>query len=152
MSSIGCSLCSSHRTKSARTTTAIPNAATVTGAVHPLSGASMNPYTSADTPTIESSAPSGSIALSSGSRDLGTKNQPPTNATAITGRYTRKADPNQKWPSTHPVTTGPIEPATPVVVAQIAIALARSWGGNTFTRIDNVDGMMNAAPTPITAR
>ena len=48
--------------------------------------------------------------------------------------------------------TGPIEPATPVVVAQIAIALARSRGGNTFTRIDNVDGMMNAAPTPITAR
>ena len=45
--------------------------------------------------------------------------------------------------------TGPIEPATPVVVAQIAIALARSRGGNTFTRIDSVDGMMNAAPTPI---
>ncbi len=45
-----------------------------------------------------------------------------------------------------------MEPATPVVVAQIAIALARSPGGNTFTRIDNVDGMMNAAPRPITAR
>ena len=50
------------------------------------------------------------------------------------------------------MTTGPIEPATPVVVAQIAIALARSPGGNTFTRIDSVDGMMNAAPTPISAR
>ncbi len=48
--------------------------------------------------------------------------------------------------------TGPIDPAMPVVVAQIAIALARSWGGNTFTRIDSVDGMMNAAPTPIAAR
>ena len=43
--------------------------------------------------------------------------------------------------------TGPIDPATPVVVAQMAIALARSLGGNTFTRIDNVDGMMNAAPS-----
>ncbi len=40
----------------------------------------------------------------------------------------------------------------PVVVAQIAIALARSWGGKTFTRIDSVAGMMNAAPTPIAAR
>jgi hypothetical protein len=48
--------------------------------------------------------------------------------------------------------TGPIEPAMPVVVAQMAMAFARSRGGNTFTRIDRVDGMMNAAPTPITAR
>ena len=83
---------------------------------------------------------------------MGTKNQPPTIASAITGRYTRNADPNQKWPSTYPVMTGPIDPAMPVVVAQMAMALARSRGGNTFTRIDSVDGMMNAAPTPIAAR
>src|SRR3954469_6324347 len=101
---------------------------------------------------MESTAPSGSMALSSGSRDFGTKNQPPTNATAMTGRYTRNADPNQKCPSTQPVMTGPIDPATPVVVAQMAIALARSCGGNTLTRIDRVAGMMNAAPSPIAAR
>ena len=39
-----------------------------------------------------------------------------------------------------------------MVAAQIAIALARSPAGKTFTRIDNVDGMMNAAPTPMSAR
>ena len=48
--------------------------------------------------------------------------------------------------------SGPMAPATPTVAAQIAIALARSPSGNTFTRIDNVDGMMKAAPRPITAR
>ncbi len=37
-------------------------------------------------------------------------------------------------------------------LAQIAMAFARSSGGNTFTRIDSVDGMMNAAPTPMSAR
>ena len=43
-------------------------------------------------------------------------------------------------------------PAAPVTLAQIAIAFVRSSGGNTLTRIDSVDGMMNAAPTPINAR
>src|SRR3954451_719778 len=47
---------------------------------------------------------------------------------------------------------GPIDPAIPVVVAQMAMAFARSPGGKTLTRIDSVDGMINAAPTPITAR
>ena len=46
--------------------------------------------------------------------------------------------------------SGPIDPGDARWwSAQIAIALARSPGGNTFTRIDSVDGMMNAAPTPI---
>src|SRR3954470_4804626 len=148
MSSMGSSVCSSHHPNTARNSPAMANAPSVTGAPHPCSGAWINPNTRVDTPTIDSSAPTGSSWLSFGSRDLGTKNQPPMIASAITGRYTRNAEPNQKWPSTYPVMTGPIDPAMPVVVAQIAIALARSCGGNTFTRIDNVEGMMNAAPTP----
>ncbi len=68
------------------------------------------------------------------------------------GRLIRNTDPNQKWVSRKPLMSGPIAPATPTVAAQIAIALARSPSGKTFTRIDNVDGMMNAAPRPITAR
>ena len=40
----------------------------------------------------------------------------------------------------------------PAKAAQIAIARGRSFGGNTWARIDSVAGMMNAAPTPITAR
>ena len=40
----------------------------------------------------------------------------------------------------------------PEMPAQTAIALARSRAGNTLARIDSVDGMTNAAPTPMTAR
>ena len=43
MSSMGYVAWSSHSTKSVSTTTAIANAPIVTGATHPLSGASMNP-------------------------------------------------------------------------------------------------------------
>ena len=43
-------------------------------------------------------------------------------------------------------------PAAPVTLAQMAMALVRSSGGKTLTRIDRVEGMMNAAPTPISAR
>ena len=34
----------------------------------------------------------------------------------------------------------------------MAMALVRSPGGKTFTRIERVEGMMKAAPTPMTAR
>src|SRR5579862_8490145 len=61
-------------------------------------------------------------------------------------------EPYQKWTSRNPLATGPIAPAAPVVAAQIAIARVRSWGGNTLTRIDSVDGMMNAAAAPMSAR
>ena len=67
------------------------------------------------------------------------------------GRLIRNTDPNQKWVSRNPLTSGPNDPAT------------RWWrpdrdrlgplpGREMFTRIDSVDGMMNAAPTPISAR
>ena len=65
------------------------------------------------------------------------------------GTLTRKTEPYQKWPSSQPLATGPMAPAAPVTPAQMAMALVRSSGGKTLTRIDSVDGMMNAAPTPI---
>jgi hypothetical protein len=68
------------------------------------------------------------------------------------GRLIRKIEPYQKWPSSQPLATGPIAPAAPVVAAQIAIAFARSRAGKTLTRIESVDGMMNAAPAPMSAR
>ncbi len=71
---------------------------------------------------------------------------------AGSGTLTRKTEPYQKCPSSQPLATGPMAPAAPVTLAQIAMALVRSSGGKTLTRIDSVDGMMNAAPTPITAR
>ena len=103
-------------------------------------------------PTIDRSAPTGSRRASSGSFDFGTRNQPPTKATAMTGRLMRNTDPNQKCVRRKPLASGPNAPATPVVAAQIAIALARSPAGKTFTRIDSVDGMISAAPRPMTAR
>ena len=68
------------------------------------------------------------------------------------GALTRNTAPYQKWPSSSPLATGPIAPAAPVTLAHMAMALVRWSGGKTFTRIDSVDGMMNAAPTPMTAR
>ena len=65
------------------------------------------------------------------------------------GTLTRKTEPYQKWPSSQPLATGPMAPAAPVTLAQMAMALVRSSGGKTLTRIDSVDGMMNAAPTPM---
>ena len=47
---------------------------------------------------------------------------------------------------------GPSAPPTPANAAQIAIAFGRSWIGNELRMIDNVAGMMNAAPTPMTVR
>ena len=67
------------------------------------------------------------------------------------GTLTRNTEPYQKWPSSQPLATGPIAPAAPVTLAQIAMAFVRSSGGKTLTRIDSVDGMMNAAPTPMSA-
>ena len=56
----------------------------------------MSPYTSDTIPTIDSSAPIGSSAASSGSRDVGTRNQPAISATTMIGTFTRNTEPNQK--------------------------------------------------------
>ena len=64
----------------------------------------------------------------------------------------RNTDPYQKWSSSSPLATGPMAPAAPVMLAQMAIALVRSSGGKTLTRIDRVEGMMSAAARPMTAR
>ena len=77
---------------------AIANATSVAVLVQPSLGASMSPYTSATIPTMDSTAPIGSSAASSGSRDFGTRNTPATSATAMIGTFTRNTDPNQKWP------------------------------------------------------
>ncbi len=68
------------------------------------------------------------------------------------GTLIRKTEPHQKWASSSPLMTGPNPPAAPVIEAQMAMALVRSWGGKTLIRIDRVDGMMKAAPTPMRAR
>ncbi len=64
----------------------------------------------------------------------------------------RKIEPYQKCSRRNPLHTGPIAPAAPVKLAQIAMAFVRSPGGNTLIKIDKVDGMMNAAARPMSAR
>src|ERR1700704_6604384 len=72
-------------------------------------------------------------------------------ATATIGTLIRNREPYQRGPSSHPLMTGPNPPAAPVMLAQMAMALVRSSGGNTLMRIESVDGMMSAAAAPITA-
>src|SRR5271169_3934960 len=103
-------------------------------------------------PTTENTAPTGSSGACWGSRELGTRNRPATRATVMMGTLMKKIDPYQKWPSSQPLIGGPIAPAAPVKLAQIAIALTRSSGGNTLIRIESVDGMISAPAAPMTAR
>ena len=69
------------------------------------------------------------------------------------GTLTRKTDPHQKWARRNPPSIGPMATPSPVVPDQIPIARARSRSPvNTLVRIDKVEGMRAAAPTPMTAR
>ena len=88
----------------------------------------------------------------SGFFDFGSKMAPLIRANRITGMFTRNTDPHQKCSSSHPDAIGPIAAPPPETPAQIAIALGRSSEAKTFVRIDRVDGMMNAAANPMTAR
>src|SRR5436305_13708210 len=142
MSSIGSRECSSQATKSASTTPAIANETSVVGLPQPFPGASMSPYTSATMPMIDGTAPIGSRLAGSGSRDFGTKNLPATSAIRITGTLIKNTEPNQKWPSSQPLASGPNAPAAPVTLAQMAIALGRSPGGKMLMMIESVDGMI----------
>src|SRR6185312_10851431 len=75
-----------------------------------------------------------------------------TSATITTGTFTRKTEPHQKCSSRKPPVSGPSATPRPDTPAQIPIARGRSSGGKTLVRIDNVDGMMNAPPSPMIPR
>ncbi len=60
---------------------------------HPWMGASITPHRIEASPTIDSSAPTGSNRGADGSLESGTKNQPPTSASATIGRLTKKTEP-----------------------------------------------------------
>src|SRR6266516_6589830 len=109
-------------------------------------------HTSELNESIERSAPSLSTGGVSGSDDSGTSGFAAISAPATIGRLTRKTEPHEKWSRRRPPATGPIAIPIPDTPAQIEIAFARSRLGNTFVRTERVDGMMNAAPRPITPR
>ena len=103
-------------------------------------------------PMIDSTAPTGSSAASSGSREVGHEELTRDERDHDDRHVDEEDEPYQKWPSRKPLATGPIAPAAPVTLAQIAIAFGRSCGGKTLMMIDSVDGMINAPATPMTAR
>ena len=69
------------------------------------------------------------------------------------GTLTRKTDPHQKWASRMPPLIGPMPMPSADTPAQMPMARPRSRASvNTLVSTDNVDGMMNAPPTPMSAR
>ena len=67
------------------------------------------------------------------------------------GTLMKNTEPNQKRSSRKPLVMGPMLTPAPAKPAQMAMAVARSRGGNTLVTIDSVAGMIMAAPTPMTA-
>ena len=64
-----------------------------------------------------------------------------------------KIEPQAKWSSRNPPTTGPSATPSPAVAAQMPMAVERSRGsGKIPIRRDSVAGMISAAPAPMTAR
>ena len=108
---------------------------------------------SAVMPAVASAAPRASIGLRPGAREGGTSARPPASAIAMIGRLMRKIDPQAKCSNSQPPRVGPIATPSPLTAVQIAIACARSTGSaNRWMRIESVDGMIAAAPIPITTR
>src|SRR3954464_4107532 len=97
-------------------------------------------------------APTGSNAFGDGSLESGTIRRPRISATTTTGTLTRNTEPHQKLARSQPPTIGPIAIPRPDTPAQMPIARPRSCAGKTFVRIDRVDGMISAPPTPMSAR
>ena len=119
----------------------------------PASGRSITVSTSAMSPADESMAPRMSSLGRLASSDSGTTSSVATIAASASGGFTQKIACQLKCSRSNPPMIGPIATPTPATAAQTPMAFARSRGSaNTWTRIDSVDGMMNAAPTPITAR
>ena len=93
-----------------------------------------------------------SMGRAAGSFDDGTRATTPASVTSTTGTLTRNTEPHQKWLSSTPPTTGPAAPARPATPDHRAIARPRSTGGKTFERMARVAGMLQAPPTPMSAR
>src|SRR5947209_11153820 len=112
----------------------------------------MMPYTRLTRPATDRTAPGASTRGLDGSLELGTIRYPARRAVRTTGTLTRKTDPHQKWSRRIPPTTGPKAIPSPDTPAHTPMARPRSSAGNTLVRIDSVDGMISAPPTPIRAR
>ncbi len=121
--------------------------------VQPLIGASMIAHNSRPRPAIDHSAPPGSGLCSAVFFELGTRARAAVKATAAIGTLTRKIEPHQNRVSKRPPAIGPTAMPIPIVPPQAPMARARSEGSRkTSLMIDNEEGIVSAAPAPMTPR
>jgi hypothetical protein len=112
----------------------------------------MMPNTIPPTPRIDNTVPPESRLTGSVEQVLGTASTIATNATTASSADTTNTEPHQNVSSNRP---DPSRPSVPPVMAnpdQMPTARARCSAGYTLVIVDNVPGMMSAAPTPVTAR
>ena len=104
-------------------------------------------------PAIERTAPAGSGRSAARFFEPGTSISAPTNAAMTIGTLTRNMEPHQNRASSKPPATGPMAIPRPIVPPQAPMARALSFGSRkTSLMIDSDEGMVNAAPVPMTAR
>ncbi len=123
-----------------------------TGSLHPRLGPSMMPSTKPPIASTESTAPSGSRLTCSPSRVSGTVASVAISAATASTALTTKIAPHHHCSSKAPPTSIPRMPPAPAKPAHSPTALARPSGGNTLVIVDNVPGMISAAPTPVSTR
>ena len=117
---------------------ALPSTSANTSAVSDTVSAAM-PGTSTVRPTVSS-------------RDSSAANSVTATAPTATGRLRKKIARQETSSVSQPPSSGPAASAIADTPAHVPIALPRSSGGNALEMIERVPGIMNAAPTPWSAR
>ena len=86
------------------------------------------------------------------SRDSRAANRVTATAPIAIGGLIQKIARQLTYSVKKPPSTGPIASASALTPAHVPIAVPRCSAGNAWVMIDSVAGIMNAAPTPWTAR
>ena len=134
-------------------TTDNASSATIAGDPQPHELPSTSARTSAVSPADSAAMPGMSTWCSVvSSRDSRVAKSVTATAPTATGRFRKKIARQDTYSASAPPTTGPIASASADTPAQVPIALPRSSAGKAFVMIESVAGIMNAAPTPCTAR
>jgi hypothetical protein len=148
---IGSAVTFSQYTKLPRATTATARGITAVPLKAPCCGIPMIHQTRATMPTADSTAP-GRSGLRHGPFDSGMRIRPARMASTTTGMLMKKIACQEKRAISTPPSTG--LPTRPSIATEVhaAIALRRSSWSKTTMRMDSVDGMIRAPPTPIATR
>ena len=120
---------------------------------HPQSGAWITPKMSTAIPAVDRAKPRQSIGRRT--RIPRGRHRTATRAAIAPATMAMKTKmlPHQNRSRSHPPTIGPVAMPIPVVAPHSPMAMARSPRSvKTLTSSESVDGNMNAAPSPMTAR